>query len=458
MNDRPDLGHVIEEWTPLAAEARMYRAYDEGRHELRFATRDFKDKYGSVVASMRENLCPAAISAFTDGLEIEQWGDDDADIKADTEGLDRLADLVHTEAYRTGDAYALVWKNKTGEDVPHFHRADQGLPKVSDDDPSQLEWWAKPWIDTRTRYGRLNVYYADRVERFRTANQLPERDQTLPDDARAWVSFDGDGDPDIISHDYGAVPVCWWKQNAPDQHSHGRSILADVVPLQDALNTSLAHLLVVGESVAKPFWYLLNFQPKNPGNPLAVAQEYRDALGTLQKLNEEASRRFDPNQQRIFTHDGPGPFGQLDPSDPRALIEVQDAFALKIARVIGVPSYWFTQTSGQVPSGESLRVLTTRRNSAIGRFQRSATPVWRGLGQLLGMTNVDPKWASPMALDEMEKVQVMEAKIRAGYALEDAISVLSEPDKEGVLARAEQARAQSAAMVGQAFRNGQIGY
>ena len=99
-DDRPDLGKLVADWKQYARTIRTFRDYDEGRHELRFATPDFASKYGSVVQSMRENLCPAAISAFVDGLSIKEWGDKAAEDVADEEGLTRLADLVHTEAYR----------------------------------------------------------------------------------------------------------------------------------------------------------------------------------------------------------------------------------------------------------------------------------------------------------------------------------------------------------------------
>ena len=78
--------------------------------------------------------------------------------------------------------------------------------------------------------------------------------------------------------------------------------------------------------------------------------------------------------------------------------------------------------------------------------------------ELLGWERPALEWADPMPMDQSERLAHAETKLRLGYALEDAIDGLGEVDKEGVLARAEQARAQSAAMVGQAFRNGQIGY
>ena len=60
-DDRPDLGQLVKDWKPYAKAVRVCRDYDEGRHELRFATPDFASKYGSVVSSWPEG--PGSIAA-----------------------------------------------------------------------------------------------------------------------------------------------------------------------------------------------------------------------------------------------------------------------------------------------------------------------------------------------------------------------------------------------------------
>lgn len=458
-----DVVSAVIEWKARKPLVDLYRDYHRGNHQLRFATKDFETKYGQVVKSLRENLCPPVVAAYADKITVERWGDlDDAD-QALTEGLDRLLALVTRETFRCGNAFVLVWPGADGADNGHFHRADQIVPHVSPDDPSALDWAAKIWFDSTIRRGRINVYYADRVERYATAGVLSEGSEgDLPETDSGWVAHTDDDGGDTIAHQYGAVPVCWFKRDSDEPTAWGQSILADVIPLQDGLNTSVAHMVVTGEAYAKPFWYLLNFQPKNPGNPLAVAGEYQNALGQLQSLNEKAARKFDPNSQRIFTHDGPGPFGQLDPPDLTHLLKVQDGFAQKIARVAGVPSYYLSQTSGDVPSGESLRVLSSRLTSGVIAFTRESSPVWRGFKQLMGMDDTSPKFADPMPLTAEERLALAGEEQALGLPAEVWLRTAgynpAETDDTGMTLadRMRAERTTSAEAMGQALRDGEI--
>ena len=153
------------------------------------------------------------------------------------------------------------------------------------------------------------------------------------------------------------------------------------------------------------------------------------------------SDAFNREKQRIFTTDSPGPFGQLDPPDLSKLLDLQDRFAAKVARVIGVPLYFFTQTQGDTPSGASLRVLTQRRTDAITDFQDGATDSVIRIGQLLGMQDPQPTWVDPAPIDATEELSIADAKYnRLGYALEDALAALNEADVTAIVERA-QARA-----------------
>ena len=446
------VSEAIKEWKARKPLYDAQRAYYNGQHELKFATQDFQQKHGALFEDLRENLCEAVVTAHTDSLSIETWGDQLDQDKADELGLSRLEGLVNREMVRCGDAYSVTWKGRGETPRPRYHRADQIVPFVDDLDPAVLDRAAKPWI--AHGHGRVNIYYADRVERWVTRNQLPSAAEAsyldAPDDPDQWVPFAGDGEPDTIGHDFGAVPVCWWRRDADDTEGYGRSVLDNVIPLQDALNKGLADLLVLSETYARPFWYLLRYRPEQT-NPLIAAQETLRAVST-------ASGRFDPNRQQIVTHDGEGPFGQLEPPDLMRLIEQQRELKNKIGSVSGVPTYYFTQTSGQVPSGESLRVLRSRLTAAVRNLARDSAPVWRGQASLLGLDGVTPVHADPMPLDETEKFDNALKLHSLGVALEDIVAYLRMPDPEGVVSRAAQARAQSAAAVGEAFRVGQIGY
>ncbi len=459
---------AVHTWTRRQKLCGVYADYMAGRHELRFATRSWRDKYGTLVGdqvlSIRENLCPAAVTAFTDGIEVTSWGAGDAVDAAAREGLSRLEAMVNREAWSKGDAFVLVWPSADGLPTPSFQPAHSIVPHVDAVDPGVLDWAAKVWIDRDRRVGRVNVYTAQGVERWQTTTPIePGLRQGLPEEASAWTACT-DEDGDWIAHTFGAVPVCWFKREAPSAEEWGVSVLADVIPLQDGLNKSLADLIVVSGDYSNPFWYLLNVSANpSPTNPLLAAAAppvaaYPVALDVPVDEGtptwEQARKKFDPSRQKIFTHDGPGPFGQLDPPDMTRLQKVQDGFAMKVGRVIGVPSYYLSQTSGDVPSGESLRVLSSRRTGRIKAWQRDAGPVWRGVKQLLGMGDEPVQWADPMPMDATERMQTALDMQTLGYALEDIVRYLGEADADGIVARARQASSQAAQGMARAFLDG----
>ena len=450
------LPKIVTTWSKRLPAYTEQRNYYNGDHQLRFATPDFETKYGKQVRALRENLCEGAVTAFTDKLGVASWGDQAAVDVSTAEGLTRLLGYVHDEAFRCGDAYTIVWDSPDGTPKAHYHRADQIVPHVDPDNPNVLDWAAKLWVD-EDRFGRINVYDAQLVERWRTHTPLVvgHTAADMPDQARSWVPMDLDDDGPIIRHGFGAVPVLWWKQGADDTTGYGKSILTNVIPLQDALNKSVANLVVTEESYARPFRYLLNFKPES-SNPFIAAGEYMQAAASV--VAATARRKFDPRRQQIFTHDGPGPFGQLDPADLLQLVKVQDAYAVKVGRVAGIPPYYLTQTSGDVPSGQALRVLTARLTARVLRFQRDSTPVLRGLAQLLGIPNPDIAWVPPMDLDPLEKWQVAQIRHGLGLDLEDVLDDTGTADIPGVAARAATATATRLGAMGKALRDGDIGY
>lgn len=424
---------------------KTYHNYYSGQHELRFATPRFVAKHGKLFDSLRENICPTVVTATTDRLAIESWGSEDADAFAAEQGLSRLEHAVNTELVRCGDAYTLTWPGRDGKPMARYHRADRIVPHVDTLAPDRLDWAAKLWAEGKQPHarGRVNIYYADRVERWATREVLTG--STLPEQPSAWMRHRDDDGDDTIGHTMGVVPVCWFKREADEAEGYGLSALADVIPLQDALNKGLADILVLSETYARPFWYLLNYQAPNQ-NPYLQYQE----------IQARQQGQWDPTKQQIFTHDGPGPFGQLEPPDLGPLIEKQQAIRDAIAAVSGVPQYYLSQLSGHVPSGESLRVLSSRLLAGVSRIQAATTPVWRGQAQLLGLAEPDIRWRQAQQLDETDRVTNAQALHSMGVALEDIIAYLDLPDREGALERARQQAATSAEAVGRALAAGQI--
>lgn len=455
-----DLLAAVKEYNGRRSTYLTYEKYWRGQQELKYAAEAFRREYGQQFEGLRENLLPGIVHAFTDELEVASFGSE-ANDKIESElGLKGLLSMVFDEAFRCGDGYILAWPNSKGTVVPHFIKARDCVPKVDPDDPSQLLWIARFWY--LGKRARVNIYYTDRVERWITSVDIANlNDQGNPVVTAEWPTQEsswepyvptepGEGGP-ILAHNFGGCPAIWLKQDPMDPYEHGVSVLDDAIPLQDMLNRELADTMVLAGTYSRPFWYLLNFKPDSSENPLVSAQNLAQAYaGVYQALNgtptnansqamESQARQFKRSEQSIFAHDGPGPFGQLTPPDLLKLLDFQDRIALKMCRVVGLASYYVTQTSGDVPSGASLRVLRKRMTARIGRFQAIATPVLKGLGELLGMSDPDVTWTQTSEMDPIEAVDVAVSKKRdLGYALEDAIRDLDEEDAGGIVRRAEE--------------------
>lgn len=474
----------IEEWLPVKARADVYRAYYRGAHTLRFMTPEFQARYGARFSDLRENLCPGIVGAFTDQISIASWGNQADDKAAEALGLLLFAGKVHREVWRCGEAYGLAWDTRgpRGQRVAAYHRADQMIGIPNPEDPAVLSAAIKtPWWDPMTRRARVNVYGPDRVERWQTIREYSKLADCTPGNLPAGKDgWEPCNDPDgpEIPHTFGVVPVCWWKRDDDDPTGHGESILRDVIPLQDTLNGSVANACVLEDSYAQPFWYLLNYAPpKGTGgaggrSPFQLLAEDHAAKIAAGKIAEQAAiaaatsgitgtktaggTKFDRQRQSIFTHDGPGPFGQLQPPDLSRLDQHQDKLALKMCRVVGLPAYYMTQTSGEVPSGASLRALKVRMTNAVVSFERDAEPVWRGMKELLGMSSEAVQWAPVEILDPTEAIDVALGQQALGYALADIVEDLGESDPDGIVKRALEAKATNVAAMGSALLAGQI--
>lgn len=436
----------------------VFRDYLAGRHQLKFATSDFQQTHGDLLESLRENLCPMVRSGFTDTLALDSWGSDANDRMADDYGLERLLGLVHNETWGQGDAYVIVWPDDTGKLVPHFQRAETCIPEADPDNPAVLARLTKRWVDSNG-HGRAFVLYPERMERYVTVDKIIDHSveasvkvSAFPTDPAEWREFSADGDPSVIPVETDVMPALWWKLDSDDVFGYGRSILTDVIPLQDALNKSLADLIVLSESYSRPFWYLLKYKAAEVVqnlNPFAAGGVTPATLSgdplvsgpvTPPGVNPRR-RRFDPTRQRIFTTPGEGPFGQLDPPDASKVIEIHTEFKTKVAGVVGLPMYYLAQTSGDVPSGQSLRVLSERRSARARRFQRDSKPVLKGLGELLGMPDVvAPRWEPIMGLDPLEAWQIAETQDRMGLDLADILNGIDYPDADAVAQRAQAVR------------------
>lgn len=250
------------------AELRVFDAYYEGDQTLAFATRKFRDAYGSLFKTLTDNWMPIVIDSSVERLRVQGFrfgSNQEADKQAweiwQANGLDAESNMVHTESVKLGYAYWMV--QPTNGDTPRItaEHPSQVICAHAPGDRRVRVAALKKWADGKDIYA--NVYLPDRVVKYRTNSRLLE----LVDKERRWETIGAAGNP------LGVVPVVPVPNNPSMLHG-GRSDLAGgPLRIQDAINKLLCDMLIGSEYQAYPQRVLLGVDvPRDAtGNPIANA-------------------------------------------------------------------------------------------------------------------------------------------------------------------------------------------
>ena len=213
--------------------------------------------------------------------------------------MDRRSGELHTGALRDGDSFAIIWPGPDGQPVFYPQRSERIAMRWSEDQPGSVEVGAKMWPTDmwagRSTW-RLTLYYPDRIERYETTATLQGKAPDVPEKPESWKEWDGEDGGPVIANEYGRVPIFAWNNNG-STGEYGRSELADVIPLQDALSKTIADSLVAGEFAALP-------QRWATGLDVVIGPD-----------GEPVETPFEAGIDRIWANPNPnGRFGQFDPT------------------------------------------------------------------------------------------------------------------------------------------------
>lgn len=373
-----DIEWGLVEIRKRAALYALYSNYYRGIHRLTFATKEWRNEFGTIFSAFADNLCPSVIGAVRHRLSVIGFtsmggaddpaaagvarpllrrgrvgGEDDAADLAwaiwNDNRMDRRQKSIYREALIAGDVAVIAWPDADDPRRPIFHvqKPDKCVLRYSEEQPGEVEYAVKAWITTGKKV-RVNVYYRDRVERWTSkgagATGLPEKASSL-------IEFTGtEQEPEEFELDNPAgdrVPVVSFGYDALEGEP-GRSRLADVVPLQDALNKSVADMLVAGEFQAIPQRVIIGWTPTEfdaNGDPKPPWKSGADRILTLANENAKVAEWTAANLQ--------------------AFIAEQDSFRSEIARVTMTPLHYLLLT-GQFPSGDALEEASAPLTAVVG--------------------------------------------------------------------------------------------
>ena len=356
--------------------------------------------------------CPAVVDSVSDRLRI-------IGVEADSESggtpeiakraweiwqrnrMDVRAPETHHEALLTGDGYALVYPNESGEAVIWSIPASEIAVSYDPNRPGVVRRAARVWRDDEDARVHIDVYFPDRTERYVTHGRPRQilGSSTKPADFIPYISISDSGvlTESVQPHDYGRVPVLHFPNRR--YHAYGISELANVLPLQDALNKTLCDMLVAQEFSAFPQRWATGIE-----------------VGETDDNGRPKNPPFDYGVDRMLTApQAESRFGAFPSTDLRQYVEVQENLRSEIARVSGTPLHYLFITRGDFPSGEAMKSAEARFTRKVEQRQAAFGNQWEDMLALALRIEDDVKvdgaalsieWetASPTALEAGEPV------------------------------------------------------
>lgn len=396
---------------PLYQERRHY--YD-GDHRLSFATDKFRTAFGSLFRAFALNLCPAVVDSLADRLAIVgvDAEDDSAEGTAATlawqtwqaNRMARRSGEIHQEAALAGDAYAIVWPDTQGEPRIYPEVANTCTVHYADDPrdgQDAIDWAAKCWRLDDGRY-RLTMYYPDRVEKYATKGTKLDG---IPERAGSFLPLVIEGEPWPLLNPWERVPVFHFANNAGTAQ-FGRSELTDVMPIQDALNKSIADMLVASEYAAfRQRWATGIDVPTDEatGQPIEIWKAAIERVWTT--ATTEAK------------------FGEFSAANLEQMRTLVDGFKLDAATVSGIPLHYFNLVTGDFPSGEALKTAEGRLIAKAEDRQVAWGDTWEDVLsfalRVRGVVlpgNLSMVWRPASPRSEKEAAEVAALKLASGVS------------------------------------------
>ena len=259
-----------------------YDAYYEGDQELYYATRKYREAFGSLFVPVVDNWMPLVVDSSVERLKVQGFrfgiAEDStatvekqangADDKAwdiwQFNGMDAQSTMVHTEAVKLGEAYWLVEPGpRTSSDPPRItcEHPMQVIVAVDPADHRKRRAALKKWQEDG--YAFANLYLPDFTFKYQSQAKLKAT-------AGGSINWQQISRFDNRLGEVPVIPLC----NAPSMLRGGTSDLQVAAPMQNGINMLLSNMLLGSEYLAFPQRVAIGVEiPKDAnGQPIRAAE------------------------------------------------------------------------------------------------------------------------------------------------------------------------------------------
>lgn len=432
---------LYRELCTRSSETARFDDYYEGRHNLVFATEQFRETFGGLFCEFSDNWCEVVVNAPHERLKITGFrladgvgGDSAVWGIWQRNNMDAESSMGIQEALIHGVAYGLVWPGKSPDDTPQItiEHPDQMITAHSAGNRQQRLAALKVWVgDDGHRWATL--YSPNWLWKFRSRTEVPA---TAVDRADTqWVRRTVEDEPWPLPNPLKVVPVVPLP-NRPRLLSGGRSELRSVIPVQDAVNKLVTDMMVAAEfSAMRQRWATGMEIPVDPATKQPL-EPFSEAL-----------------KKRLWTTDDPTTtFGEFSQTDLGNYVKAVNMLVQHLASQTRTPPHYF-YLGNEFPRAESMKPaeagLVAKAGTAMLSIGEGAEEIARlallAAGDARGDdARIETIWADPETRTEAELVDSLIKKKELGVPLRQLWEDAGYSDT--TIARFDEMRRQEAAM------------
>jgi hypothetical protein len=392
-----------------------YWNYYQGHQPLVYATEGLTDLFNDLRSRWTQNWSAVVIDSVADRIQLQRIrvADNDA-ASAQLATLLEASEVVlesedvHLSALVTGEAYVIAWPDEeSGQPEAYYNDSRNVHLFYEADQPRRKRFAAKWWIGD-DGHRLLTLYYADRLEYYRSINVV-RADTTAPllfaNEVSNGKSFNQVGSE---PNPYGIIPVFHFRRERRVISSE----LANVIEPQNAINKLLSDMMIAAEFGAFPQRYIIS--QASPG-------KFKNAPNLIWDIPGNA----DEGQ--------PTSVGQFATTELSNYLEAIDKWTTAIAIISRTPKHYFFGQGGD-PSGEALIAMEAPLNHKAQKYITRWTATWSELAQFMmqvaGMGTIADDAIIPV-FDEPETVQPYTQALIRKESVQAGIPLMWQMEQEG---------------------------
>lgn len=290
------------------------------------------------------------------------------------------------------------------------------------ENPKKKTYAIRAWEEGEgaNKYVRVNLYYADRIERYIHKGKPSKKKGAQ----QKWELYVADGNPAILVNPFGEVPIFHFRTD----RSYGRPDHINAYGPQLAINKLVtSHLATVDYQSFPQRYALLDPMADQSGMQGADSDPFAPEDGVNDPDDDDNESQLEADPAAVWQLSGMKSVGQFESADADAFLKPFDRYVKALAQATDTPFHYFDRQGERPPSGENIRQVNEQLNSKAGFRQTSyggeikkiTTLALTMLGEDVERVNVE--WEPLELVTTLVEWQAINEKIAAGVPMEVAL-------------------------------------